>query len=107
MNVSEFNCCVDTIDQEALGVLDIAYKEYNNNSDVLDIFKTIADLMRKNPRLQGILPQDISMIFKLKHTISLIRDNTQRDSVSGRVVDDMNYTRLWYAGYLENKGTRE
>lgn len=101
MTLQDFLALVDEFDAKCYDTLNVANQEYAHADEKFSNFHTIATLLRCIPRLKSIEPQDVAMVFMMKHLISIMGGVSLREDMSGRYVDVVNYLKLHYGIHLE------
>lgn len=104
MNLKDFLSLIDAFDTKCYDTLAIANKEYAHEDEKFNNFMTIAGLLRCNPRLKEIQPQDVALVFLMKHLVSIMGGVSIREDMSGRYVDVCNYLKLHYGMHIESQG---
>lgn len=94
MHPTEYDIWLQQFDSECSGISSIASQEYASNEDKFTNFNIVAHILRLNPRLKDILPEDVAWVYRLKHIISRVKDVSIREDMRGRAIDDANYGKL-------------
>lgn len=83
-------------DEKAYVILNQANDEYAKNTNKFENFDMIADFFNAAlPEFDGkFKPQHVAIIYFLKHFISIMKDVSIREDMSGRFIDAANYIRL-------------
>ena len=102
MHPKQFQEFREKLTEKRSEILIQANKEYAADDNKFENFELLAQIMRLNPRLKEILPEDIGMIYRLKHIIAQIKDVSIREGMEGRIIDDLNYGEL-IAGMREER----
>lgn len=102
MHPKEFQTFREKLTAERSEILTQANQEYGADDNKFENFELLAMLMRLNPRLKEILPEDVGWIFRLKHIIAQIKNVSIREGMEGRIIDDLNYGEL-IAGMREER----
>ncbi len=101
MNLQDFMGLIERFDDTCNTTLGIANKEYALEEEKFNNFKTIATILRCTPRLKDIEPQDVALVFLMKHLISIMGGISIREDMRGRYVDVVNYMKLHYGMHVE------
>ena len=95
---------VKELNTEAEDTLDVANKEYATEESKFNNFELTASILREmNPRLKEIQPEDIALIFMMKHLFSIAAGISLREDMRGRYKDCLNYIHLHHGIYQEKR----
>ena len=104
MNLKEFMVLVKGLNAEAEDTLDVANKEYATEESKFNNFELTAAILREmNPRLKDIEPEDIALIFMMKHLFSIAAGVSLREDMRGRYKDCLNYIHLHHGIWHEKR----
>ena len=103
--LAEFMRFTRELDADAYSILNVANEEYAAEGDKFENFKTICAYLREvNPRLIDLQPEDIALVYFMKHLSSIMKGVSKREDMRGRYIDAMNYLRLHYGIVRESSG---
>jgi hypothetical protein len=106
MNLKDFMELVRELNKEAEKTLDTANSEYATNDSKFNNFEVTAQILRAMcPRLSEIQPEDIALIFMMKHLFSIAKGVSLREDMRGRYKDCLNYIHLHHGIWMENQDT--
>lgn len=102
MTSEEFRAATDSILMECTKTLDAGSQEYAGDSDKLQNFKDVAELI-------GISPEQAAFVYFYKHVVGIAKyiknGKEQRDTIRGREVDAIDYLLL-LNGLLSERSLR-
>lgn len=93
---NEFFKLINELDVQAYKIMDIANDEYAAEGDKFENFKTIAAYIRELKPSLNVAPEDIALVYFMKHLSSIVKGISKREDMRGRYIDAMNYLRLHY-----------
>jgi hypothetical protein len=97
MNLKEFIELIQKFDEKSLEIMGIANIEYANDSNKFSNFDITAAILREiNPRLAEMRPEDVALVFLIKHLLTIAKGESLREDMEGRYHDEVNYTKLHY-----------
>jgi hypothetical protein len=104
MNLKDFMVIVKGLNEEAEDTLDVANSEYATDESKFNNFEITANILRAmNPRLSQIQPEDVALIFMMKHLFSIAKGVSLREDMRGRYKDCLNYIHLHHGIWNEKK----
>lgn len=108
MTYQDFAKLIEQFDKDCNATLQVANKEYANEDEKFNNFQVIATLLRlTSPRLRAIRPQDIALVFLMKHLISIVGEVSIREDMVGRYMDVANYIKLHYGMHIEGQSKKD
>lgn len=95
MHPTEFLKDAKELVDSSFTIMEQANAEYASDADKFENFKTIAAFLGTvNPRLAQLQPEDVALIYFMKHLSSIIKGISNRESMDGRYADAINYLLL-------------
>jgi hypothetical protein len=105
MSLPDFMEFCQGFDQQCNEVLGIANREYAAGDNKFYNFDMIASLMSCGEK--EFTPHDIASVYFMKHAMSIIRGVSEREDMSGRYMDAVNYLKLMAGMHEEERHLRE
>lgn len=89
-NSDSYEKFANNLYQEAIGLFSVANREYSSDDVWTSNFDTVAVMMRMGGQ-KDFRPRDAAATYLMKSIFSIVKDNSERQSMRSRYLDAINY----------------